>query len=501
MSESDRRKFLRVLFEASFEVRAAEWSDKEATGLDISLNGCRFNCKQSLSDGEKITIVFKPGLELEGSVRWCWPIEWYFQAALHFEGISQDEQDRLKAYIEEITGEDYQMQTDEETTQGTSAESVEILEEDLDDVDIDDDLSAMIIDVEDQEEVPENGTEEDELEELPSLEEEDLLNLDIEESIDSVSDFSDVVEDQEEVLENGTEEDELEELPPLEEEDLLNLDIEEPIDSTSDFSDSMQADDFFHELAEGDINTQSFAGKQVVLYDLVKDQAELLNQYLSERAGMEVEYVTKKENLWRLLKIDPMDLVIIETGEGINSDAFEVMQQTKDQFPEVHFICISGPVSLERRLQFLNAGALDYFTRPVHLSTIAQSVLVQLSRTVVGDFEEDLSPQGDMMATDKELQEELALMTVQRDEARADAKVNAAERDEAIAEEKELERRAQHLAEEKESLYLDETFIPDVEPIADSAGIDPVEDLNGAGSLLDEDLKISEEVDLIEEDY
>jgi len=356
--------------------------------------------------------------------------------------------------------------------------------------------------VEDQEEVPENGTEEDELEELPPLEEEDLLNLDLEESIDSAYDFSDVVGDQEEVSENGTEEDELEELPPLEEEDLLNLDIEEPIDSVSDdLSDTKQDNEFFNELAGGDINTQSFAGKQVVLYDLEKDQAELLNQYLSERAGMEVEYVTKKENLWRLLKIDLMDLVIIETGEGINSDAFEVMQQTKDQFPEVHFICISGPVSLERRLQFLNAGALDYLTRPVHLSTVAQSVMVQLIRTVVGDFEEDLSPQGDMMATNKELQEELALVTVQRDEAKADAKVKAAERDEAIAEEKELERRAQHLAEEKESLYLDETFIPDVEPIADSTGIDPVEDLNGAGSLLDEDLKISEEVDLIEEDY
>jgi len=106
-----------------------------------------------------------------------------------------------------------------------------------------------------------------------------------------------------------------------------------------------------------------------------------------------------------------------------------------------------------------------------------------------------------MMATNKELQEELALMTVQLDEARANAKVYVAERDEAIAEEKELERRAQQLAEEKESLYLDETFIPDAEPITDSAGIDPIEDLNGAASLLDEDLKISEEVDLIEEDY
>ena len=143
MSETDRRKFLRVLFEANFEVRATEWFDKKATGLDISLNGCRFNCEQSMSDGEKITIVFKPGLELEGSVRWCWPIEWYFQAALHFEDITQDEQGRLKAYIEEVTGEDYQMQKDEETTPDTTVESVEILEVDLDD--IDDDLSASII--------------------------------------------------------------------------------------------------------------------------------------------------------------------------------------------------------------------------------------------------------------------------------------------------------------------------------------------------------------------
>jgi len=105
------------------------------------------------------------------------------------------------------------------------------------------------------------------------------------------------------------------------------------------------------------------------------------------------------------------------------------------------------------------------------------------------------------MVTDKELQEQLALMKEQRDEAIADAKVSSAERDEAIAEAEELERRAQHRSEEKESLYLDETFIPDLEPIADSVEKYPDEDLNGAASLLDEGLKISEEIDLIEEDY
>jgi len=79
------------------------------------------------------------------------------------------------------------------------------------------------------------------------------------------------------------------------------------------------------------------------------------------------------------------------------------MQQTKDQFPEVRFICISGPVSLERRLQFLNAGALDYLTRPIHLSTIAQSILVHLSRT---DFYENEGDSLDISMADDIPEEE-----------------------------------------------------------------------------------------------
>jgi len=105
---------------------------------------------------------------------------------------------------------------------------------------------------------------------------------------------------------------------------------------------------------------------------------------------MEVVCVGKK-NLWRFLKIDPLDLIILETGTEGNSDSMEIMQQTKDQFPEVHFICLSGPVSRERRLPFLNAGALDYLTRPLHLSTIAQSVLVQFSCTDIYDIDDDFA--------------------------------------------------------------------------------------------------------------
>ena len=196
-----------------------------------------------------------------------------------------------------------------------------------------------------------------------------------------------------------------------------------------------------HEFAEGDLNARSFAGSQVVIFDVEKKQAELLSQYLTERAGMEVDCVSKRQNLWRLLKLDPLDLVIIETGADGNSDSLEVMQQTKDQFPEVHFICLSSPVSLDRRLQYLNAGALDYLIRPVHLSTVAQSVLIQLNRAE-GDFTDDFVPPA--------------------------------------------------------SEAVD---IPEEKTLKDSSETYPDEDLSDMVSLLDEDLDLPQEINLIDEDF
>jgi CheY-like chemotaxis protein len=185
--------------------------------------------------------------------------------------------------------------------------------------------------------------------------------------------------------------DELDNLPPLEESDLLNIDLEEPLDSRADFAETAQQDGLFDKFDDDDLSPFTFAGKQLVIFDTAKEQAELLKKYLRKRTGMEVECVGKKENLWRFLKIDPLDLIILETGTEGNSNSMEIMQQTKDQFPDVNFICLSGPVSLERRLQFLNAGALDYLTRPLHLSTIAQSILVQFSRTDIYDVDEDFA--------------------------------------------------------------------------------------------------------------
>ena len=199
---------------------------------------------------------------------------------------------------------------------------------------------------------------------------------------------------------------------------------------------------FFDKFTEDELSPLNFAGKQIVIFYTNKEQAELLKRYLSDRTGMEVECIGKKENLWRYLKIDSLDLIILETGTDGNTDAMKLMQQTKDQFPAVQFICLSGPVSLERRLQFINAGALDYLTRPLHLSTIAQSILVLFSRTDIYDIEEDF--------------------------------------------------------EELESEPHD---IPEEEPIVDSAETKPGKKSSNPSKQPDDDLNLADEIDLIDEDF
>ena len=54
----NRRRFLRVSFEEKFEVKTDSWSDHSATGLDISLNGCRFHCEQFLSEDENVKKLY-----------------------------------------------------------------------------------------------------------------------------------------------------------------------------------------------------------------------------------------------------------------------------------------------------------------------------------------------------------------------------------------------------------------------------------------------------------
>ena len=372
---AERRQYLRVLFEATIDVRTGDWRDPAATGLDISLNGCRFHCEHSMSDGESVIIRFDDNLELEGKVRWCWPIEWYYQAAVQFTEITEEEQSRLRDYIVGVTGEEYENKPDEQGTIGTS-------------------------------------------------------------QITEPASSNDVSEEKFEELEEITasiEDEELEDLSPLDE-DELSLITDAPDEQSASLSKGEALP--LPEFSEGDLTPMQFQSKQLIILGGRKEQADLLKQYLEERLGIVVEYVTKKQNLWRLMKLDTIDMILMEWDLADENDPLETLEQTKDQFPETQIIALSGPLALEHRLQAINSGADSFLTRPVHLSAIAQSILLSLSKNDGAD--ETLSATGAAMP-------------------------------------------ALGVANE-------------LEPIGD-------DDLNTPVDLLDDDLNLSEELDLIDEEF
>ena len=372
---AERRQYLRVLFEATIDVRTGDWRDPAATGLDISLNGCRFHCEHSMSDGESVIIRFDDNLELEGKVRWCWPIEWYYQAAVQFTEITEEEQSGLRDYIVGVTGEEYEDKPDEQGTIGTSQIT---------------------------EPASSNDVSEEEFEEL-------------------------------EEITASIEDEELEDLSPLDE-DELSLITDAPDEPSASLSKGETLP--LPEFSEGDLTPMQFQSKQLIILGGRKEQADLLKQYLEERLGIVVEYVTKKQNLWRLMKLDTIDMILMEWDLADENDPLETLEQTKDQFPETQIIALSGPLALEHRLQAINSGADSFLTRPVHLSAIAQSILLSLSKNDGG--EETLSPTGAAMP-------------------------------------------ALGVANE-------------LEPIGD-------DDLNTPVDLLDDDLNLSEELDLIDEEF
>ena len=331
---AERRQYLRVLFEATIDVRTGDWRDPAATGLDISLNVCRFHCEHSMSDGESVIIRFDDNLELEGKVRWCWPIEWYYQAAVQFTEITEEEQSRLRDYIVGVTGEEYEDKPDEQETVGTSQIT---------------------------EPASSNDVSEEEFEEL-------------------------------EEITASVEDEELEDLSPLDE-DELSLITDAPDEQTASLSKGEALP--LPEFKEGDLTPMQFQSKQLIILGGRKEQADLLKQYLEERLGIVVEYVTKKQNLWRLMKLDTIDMILMEWDLADENDPLETLEQTKDQFPETQIIALSGPLALEHRLQAINSGADSFLTRPVHLSAIAQSILLSLSKN--DGSEETLSSTGAAM--------------------------------------------------------------------------------------------------------
>ncbi len=186
----------------------------------------------------------------------------------------EEEQARLRDYIVGVTGEEYENKPDEQGTIGTSQIT---------------------------EPASSNDVSEEEFEEL-------------------------------EEITASIEDEELEDLSPLDE-DELSLITDAPDEQSASLSKGEALP--LPEFSEGDLTPMQFQSKQLIILGGRKEQADLLKQYLEERLGIVVEFVTKKQNLWRLMKLC-QDLWLWNIG-------FRRLIVVQNLFSPVQFTCLQLP--------------------------------------------------------------------------------------------------------------------------------------------------------------
>ena len=154
---------------------------------------------------------------LKGNIRWCWPIELYYLAAVHFESISDQDQEKLKSYIEEVTGENYQMEKVEENNNEIIENLVDEDEDiELNDFDEIDDINFDIVGEDQNEDDLSDSVIGDEIDDLPQLSSEDLEESVDQSKLENTNSISDSIH------QDSIVGDEIDDVPQLNAEDLEN---------------------------------------------------------------------------------------------------------------------------------------------------------------------------------------------------------------------------------------------------------------------------------------
>jgi two-component system copper resistance phosphate regulon response regulator CusR len=117
-----------------------------------------------------------------------------------------------------------------------------------------------------------------------------------------------------------------------------------------------------------------------------------------EEAGSAVDVASTSAEAWRLLMINPYDLVLLDLGLP-DSDGGELLRRARRGGIDVPVLILTARGSVEERVAGLDAGADDYLVKPFAFAELLARVRTLLRRgrgnrspiLRVGDLELDLT--------------------------------------------------------------------------------------------------------------
>jgi len=111
---------------------------------------------------------------------------------------------------------------------------------------------------------------------------------------------------------------------------------------------------------------------KILLVDDEKDFLEVMRERLETR-GYSVATALSAAEALQMIKADFFDAVILDL-QMPGMDGLEALQQMKAKRPELQVILLTGHASVEKGVEAIKLGAMDFVEKPADLDSLGQKI-------------------------------------------------------------------------------------------------------------------------------
>ena len=112
--------------------------------------------------------------------------------------------------------------------------------------------------------------------------------------------------------------------------------------------------------------------EKVLLVDDEQDFLDTLAERMRSR-GMEVSTTTSAEEAVKTVETGSYDAIVLDLMMP-DMDGIEVLKAIKNKRPDVEVILLTGHATLDKGIEAMKLGALDFIEKPADLKVIAERI-------------------------------------------------------------------------------------------------------------------------------
>ena len=120
---------------------------------------------------------------------------------------------------------------------------------------------------------------------------------------------------------------------------------------------------------------------KVLLVDDEKEFLDLMGERMTAR-GMEVEKATSPADALRLTEEQSFDAIILDLMMP-EMDGIQVLKTLRARHPELQVILLTGYGSIEKGVEAMRQGAIDFIEKPADLEVLTEKIKKAQARKMI----------------------------------------------------------------------------------------------------------------------